>query len=50
MKEAYQKNQVLARGKEVFIGIDVHKESWQVTVRTEGEEILTDGCQVIIMH
>jgi hypothetical protein len=30
MKEAYQKNQVLARGKEVFIGIDVHKESWQV--------------------
>ena len=39
MKEAYQRNQVLARGKDVFIGIDVHKESWQVTVRTEGEEI-----------
>ncbi len=32
-----EKNAV--RGKEVFVGIDVHKESWQVTVRTEGEEI-----------
>jgi hypothetical protein len=27
------------RGKEVFVGIDVHKESWQVTLRTEGEEV-----------
>ena len=27
------------REKEIFIGIDVHKESWQVTVRTEGEEV-----------
>lgn len=26
-------------GKRVYIGIDVHKESWQVTVRSEGEEI-----------
>jgi len=26
-------------GKRVYVGIDVHKESWQVTVRTEGEEI-----------
>jgi hypothetical protein len=26
-------------GKEVYMGIDVHKESWQVTVRAEGEEI-----------
>ncbi|MGD0625351.1 MAG: IS110 family transposase [Thermodesulfobacteriota bacterium] len=32
-----EKNAV--RGKEVFVGIDVHKESWQVTVRTEGEEV-----------
>jgi transposase len=39
MKEDYQRKQVLARGKEAFIGIDVHKESWQVTVRAEGEEI-----------
>jgi transposase len=28
-------------GKKVYVGIDVHKESWQVTVRTEGEEIFT---------
>jgi transposase len=41
MKEAYQRGKVLARGKEVFIGIDVHKESWQVTVRAEGEEFFT---------
>jgi transposase len=26
-------------GKRVYVGIDVHKESWQVTVRSEGEEI-----------
>jgi len=32
-----EKNEV--RGKEVFVGIDVHKESWQVTIRTEGEEV-----------
>jgi transposase len=26
-------------GKDICVGIDVHKESWQITVRTEGEEI-----------
>jgi hypothetical protein len=26
-------------GKTVYIGIDVHKENWQTTVRTDGEEI-----------
>jgi transposase len=26
-------------GKRAYVGIDVHKENWQVTVRTEGEEI-----------
>ena len=26
-------------GKDVYVGIDVHKESWQVTVWTDGEEI-----------
>jgi transposase len=26
-------------GKDVYVGIDVHKESWQITVRTDGEEI-----------
>jgi hypothetical protein len=39
MKEAYRRKEVLARRNEVFIGIDVHKERWQVTVRTEGGEI-----------
>lgn len=39
MKEGYQKKEVLARRKEVFMGIDVHKESWQVTIRAEGEEL-----------
>jgi len=31
--------EVLVRGKEVFVGVDIHKESWHVTARTEGEEI-----------
>ena len=39
MKEAYQKKEVLARNREVFIGIDVHKDSWQTTIRAEGEEL-----------
>ena len=30
---------IAVRGKEVFVGIDVHKESWQVTVRVGGEEL-----------
>lgn len=32
-------NRRLVIGKDVYVGIDVHKESWQVTVRTDGEEI-----------
>jgi len=32
-------SRVLAKGKEVFIGVDVHKESWNVSVRGEGEEV-----------
>ena len=43
MKGEYQSNKVLVRGKEVFIGVDVHKESWHVTARTEGEEIFNGG-------
>lgn len=39
MKRTNQKKEILARGKTVYIGIDVHKESWHVTARTEGEEI-----------
>jgi len=26
-------------GKDIYVGIDVHKENWQITVRTDGEEI-----------
>jgi hypothetical protein len=39
MKGEYQNRKVWARGKEVFIGVDVHKQSWHVTVRAEEEEI-----------
>jgi hypothetical protein len=31
-------------GKDVYVGVDVHKESWQVTERAEGEEIL--NCRI----
>jgi hypothetical protein len=43
MKGELQKGRILCRGKEVFIGVDDHKESWHVTARTEGEEVLR-GC------
>ena len=39
MKGEFQNKKVLDRGKEVFIGVDVHKESWHVAARTEGEEV-----------
>jgi hypothetical protein len=39
MKGELQKRRVLGRGKGVFIGVDVHKESWHVTVRVEEEEV-----------
>ena len=35
MKGELQNEKVLVRGKEVFIGVDVHKESWHVTARVE---------------
>ncbi|HXX33222.1 MAG TPA: IS110 family transposase [Thermodesulfobacteriota bacterium] len=43
MKGEVQDKKVLIRGKEVFIGVDVHKESWHVTARTEGEEVFHGG-------
>ena len=43
MKGELQNEKVLVRGKGVFIGVDVHKESWHVTARTEGEEIFHGG-------
>jgi transposase len=43
MKGEFQNKKVLVRGKEVFIGVDVHKESWHVAARTEGEEVFHGG-------
>ena len=39
MRADYQKGKILARGKDVEIGIDVHKESWHVTANVEEEEV-----------
>lgn len=39
MKKDYHGRRILAISKDVEIGIDVHKESWQITVIIEGEEI-----------
>lgn len=35
----YVKEKVLAIGKKVSMGIDVHKESWQATAISEGDEL-----------
>jgi transposase len=43
MKGELQSKKILVRGEEVFIGVDVHKESWHVTARTEGEEVFQGG-------
>ncbi len=43
MKGELQNSKVLVRGKEVFIGVDVHKESWHVTARVEEEEVFHGG-------
>jgi hypothetical protein len=40
MKIVRAKERTSVVGKRVYVGIDVHKLSWQVTVRAEGEEIL----------
>jgi transposase len=39
MRGRNQGRKIAVRGKEVFVGIDVHKESWQVTAQVGGEEI-----------
>jgi len=49
MKGELQKRRILGRGKEVFIGVDVHKESWHVAARTEGEEVFQGVSPVNIM-
>ena len=35
----FQNKKGLVRGKEVYIGVDVHKESWYVTARVDEEEV-----------
>ena len=39
MKRRNQDQGMADKGKEVFVGIDVHKESWHVAVRSEAEEV-----------
>jgi transposase len=39
MRIVGKKEGVSVVGKRVYVGVDVHKESWQVTIRAEGEEI-----------
>jgi transposase len=39
MRAKKQGEKIAVEGKEIFVGIDVHKESWQVTVRVDGEEL-----------
>ena len=39
MKMAAQAGKGSYAEKQVFVGIDVHKESWHVTVRSDREEI-----------
>lgn len=34
----------LARGSEVFLGLDIAKSSWQVTLRSGGETLLSASC------
>jgi transposase len=39
MRGSNHREKIVVKGEEVFVGIDVHKESWQVTVRVNGEEV-----------
>jgi transposase len=39
MKRVSTGSVTVVSGKKVYIGIDVHKESWHVTARTAGEEV-----------
>lgn len=39
MKKGYQKGKSLTRCQTIYVGIDVHKDSWHVTVQSEGEEV-----------
>jgi hypothetical protein len=46
MKRVYQISEVLASGKEVFAGIDVHKATFHMTAISDGEEIFNGGMQI----
>ncbi len=46
MKGRNQDRRMAVKGKKVFVGIDVHKESWQVTVRSEGKKFFMGGWRV----
>ena len=39
MRTMEQQNNGLTLEKKVYVGIDVHKENWHITIRTLGEEI-----------
>jgi transposase len=39
MVKAYQKKRVIAKQGTVYVGMDVHKDSWHVTARKDGEDI-----------
>ncbi|GEM_PF-7038063 len=43
MRRVYQISELLASGKEVFVEIDVHKDSFHVTAIADGEEIFNGG-------
>jgi len=47
MKGELQNKKVLVRGKGVFIGVDVHKESCHITARAEGEEFFYGGIPTV---
>ncbi len=34
-----RRGKAVIREKEIFVGIEVHKESWQVSIVREGEEV-----------
>jgi len=45
MKGVYQKPKILASERTVFVGVDVHKKSFHVTARYDGEEVFHGGMQ-----
>ena len=43
MKGELRSRNVVVKGKDVFIGVDVHKVSWHITARAGGEEVFNGG-------